>query len=93
MGLGIGEAASLAGARAGELYGNNMARANTSFQKQGNIRGGMLSGMGQSFGNMLGGMSMPTGGTNPMNINLAGGGSFTQGNMAPGYANTPSWGM
>ena len=49
--------------------------------------------MGQSFGNMLGGMSMPTGGTNPMNINLAGGGSFTQGNMAPGYANTPSWGM
>jgi len=93
MGLGIGEAASLAGARGGELYGNNMARANTSFQQQGNIRGGMLSGMGQSFGNMLGGMSMPTGGTNPMNINLAGGGSFTQGNMAPGYANTPSWGM
>ena len=43
-----------------------MNRANASFREQGNIRGGMLSGMGQSFGNMLGGMSMPTGGGGSM---------------------------
>lgn len=66
MGLNIGEAASLAGARAGELYSDAMNRANTSFRQQGNIRGGMLAGLGRAGGNILGGMELPTGGGGTM---------------------------
>lgn len=63
LGLGIGEAASAAGARAGGLYSEGMGAANQAFMQQGALRGGALAGLGKGLGGMLGGMSFPSGGT------------------------------
>ena len=64
LGLGIGETASAAGARAGGLYGSGMEAANQNFVLQGGLRGGALAGLGKGLGGMIGGMSFPTGGGN-----------------------------
>ena len=91
LGLGIGEASSVAGARAGGLYSEGISEANKGFMQQGALRGGALAGLGKGLGGMLGGMSFPGGGgANPMNIGLAGGGTYTQGStggpMTGGYS-------
>jgi len=95
LGLGIGETASAAGARAGGLYQQGMGAANQYYMTQGGLRGGALAGLGQGLGSAMGGMSNPFSGlfgsgSNPMNIGLAGGGTFTQGStlgpMTGGYS-------
>lgn len=79
-----------AGAQAGSLYMKGAIPSAASYGQQAGVRGGMLAGLGQGLGSSFSGLFSGAS-TNPMNINLAGGGSFTQGNRNPGYTNTPSW--
>ena len=79
-----------AGAQAGSLYMQGAIPSAAAYGQQAGVRGGMLAGLGQGLGSSFSGLFSGAS-TNPMNINLAGGGSFTQGNRNPGYTNTPSW--
>lgn len=79
-----------AGAQAGSLYMQGAIPSAASYGQQAGVRGGMLAGLGQGLGSSFSGLFSGAS-TNPMNINLAGGGSFTQGNRNLGYTNTPSW--
>lgn len=81
-----------AGAQAGSLYMQGAIPSAGAYGAQAGVRGGMLAGLGQGLGSSFSGLFSGAS-TNPMNINLAGGGSFTQGNRNPGYTNTPSWGF
>lgn len=81
-----------AGAQAGSLYMGGAIPSAQAYGQQAGVRGGMLAGLGQGLGSSFSGLFSGAS-TNPMNINLAGGGSFTQGNTNPGYTSTPSWGF
>jgi hypothetical protein len=78
MGSELGQVRANAGYNAGRLLLGGTDSANQGFTTAGNIKGGMLMGLGNAAGNMLGGMSMP-GGSNPMQARTAGGTSYTQG--------------
>jgi hypothetical protein len=87
-----------AGANAGRLYLAGALPSAQSYGMQGAVRGGMLSSLGDQFGTAISGMSNPFTGlftsasANPMNIGLAGGGTFTQGaQVMPGSGGNLPW--
>jgi len=81
------------GATQGALYLKGALPSAQAYGMQGGVRGGMLMGLGQDIGGLFSGFKMPSASSNPFDIGLAGGGTFTQGNRNPGYASTPSWGF
>jgi hypothetical protein len=79
-----------AGANQGRLYLTGMLPSAQSYGMQGGVRGGMLAGLGSGMEGLFSGFNMPSASSNPFDIGLAGGGTFTQGStrgpMTGGYS-------